>query len=187
VALIGWVTDADMSLVRRNDDEPCPPDCELCFRACPTGSLSAPYVMNMTTCVSSLNSYTDSTVIDDDRANRLTGAWLYGCDECQDACPYNLVAKAAPAQEEFPGLERLSSLMVPEVIAKMSYEELNEIIRPKFFYINSESLWRWRLNAINVLVNTGSVEAPRVLRSLLDDPYDIVRRRARSALEGLLT
>jgi epoxyqueuosine reductase len=186
VALIGWVTDRDMSLIHQTEDEPCPPDCDLCFKACPTGSLSAPFTMNMATCVSSLNSYTDSTVIDDDQANRLTGSWLYGCDLCQDSCPFNKEAASAEPAEEFPGLERLSSLMAPEVIAELRYEELNELIRPKFFYINGESLWRWRLNAINVMLNTRSEESVRVFKRLLDDPYDIVRRRARSALEGLL-
>jgi epoxyqueuosine reductase len=184
VALVGWVTDGDLRLTREPDDEPCPPDCEECLKACPTGSLSAPYTMNMATCVSNLNSYSDTVAIDDERANRLSGAWLYGCDACQNACPLNRDRTSRPA-EEFPGLERLLPMMPPEVIAELDYERINEIIRPKFFYIKSESLWRWRLNAINVMVNTRSPESTRVLKRLLGDPFEIVRRRARDALEAL--
>jgi epoxyqueuosine reductase len=186
VALIGWVTDGDMSLTHQSDEEPCPPDCQLCFRACPTGSLSGPFTMNMATCVSNLNSFTDSTDIGNEAANRLTGSWLYGCDVCQDACPFNEAASLAGPDMEFPGLKSISSLMAPEVIAELGYEELNDVIRPKFFYIGGESLWRWRLNAINVLINTGSDERVRVIKKLLDDPFDIVRRRARKALDDLL-
>ena len=120
-ALIGWVTDADMSLVWQSEEEPCPDDCDICFKACPTGSLSAPYTMNMATCVSSLNSYTDSTDIADERSNRLTGAWLYGCDCCQDSCPFNQAAIGSTPEMEFPGLEMLSPLMAPEAIAEMGY------------------------------------------------------------------
>ena len=96
VALAGWVTDKDMSLSQESDEKPCPPGCEECFKACPTGSLSAPFTMNMATCVSNLNSFTDSTTIDDEAANKLSGSWLYGCDVCQDSCPINQEAARSP-------------------------------------------------------------------------------------------
>ena len=184
-ALVGWATDGDMSLIHRPEEPPCPDDCGLCLEACPTGSLSAPYTMNMATCVSNINSYADTVSVDDEEQSRLMGSWLYGCDVCQDSCPFNQQVLAAEAEDEFPGLEMLSPRLAPEVVARLSYEDINEIIRPKFFYIKSESLWRWRINAINVLVNTGSGESRRILRDLLKDPFEIVRRRARSALESL--
>jgi epoxyqueuosine reductase len=184
VSLTGWVTDADMELIAELKDEPCPAGCTSCFDACPTGSLSEPFTMNMATCVSTRNSYTDSTVIDDERFNTLNGSWLYGCDQCQDSCPFN---QALETSEDlsFPGLDDLEPYLLPEVIASLKYEAINQILRPKFFYIKSESLWRWKLNAINVLVNTKSSESIKNLKKLLNDPFDIVRRRARNALDQL--
>ncbi|MDR2443886.1 MAG: hypothetical protein LBE31_10260 [Deltaproteobacteria bacterium] len=184
VSLTGWVTDTDMELRSTHKEEPCPEDCSLCIEACPTGSLSAPFTMNMATCISCANSYTDSTAIDDHKLNVLTGSWLYGCDNCQDACPFNQITGYS-TEIDFPGLMELDHYLYPEIIADLDYEDINDFIRPKFFYIKSESLWRWRLNAINVLINTGSSDCTRILKKLLKDPFEIVRRRAQNALELL--
>jgi len=60
-------------------------DCDACLRACPTGALSAPGVLDAHLCLSYLTTGSKEPL---DPATDLHG-WLFGCDACQEACPYN--------------------------------------------------------------------------------------------------
>jgi epoxyqueuosine reductase len=83
-------------------DEPIPDTCGSCTRCletCPTGALIAPRVLDASRCIS------HATV--ESRADRVPGVsdgalngWLYGCDDCQDACPWNGAARQE-ADERF--------------------------------------------------------------------------------------
>ncbi|MDS1030464.1 tRNA epoxyqueuosine(34) reductase QueG [Bacillota bacterium LX-D] len=71
------------------EDEPLPPGCGSCTKcldACPTGALTKPYQVNCQKCISYL---TQSKKIIPDQYRALMGNSLYGCDACQDVCPYN--------------------------------------------------------------------------------------------------
>jgi epoxyqueuosine reductase len=68
-------------------------DCTACLDACPTGALAAPGVLNAGRCIS----YTNEHGVGLGPDARLHG-WLYGCDACQEACPYN----ASPLQTREP-------------------------------------------------------------------------------------
>lgn len=71
-------------------------DCTLCVDACPVGALTEPRVLNASRCISFINEH--------QRRAPAPGAelagWLYGCDECQQVCPYN----AAPLTTREPRL-----------------------------------------------------------------------------------
>jgi epoxyqueuosine reductase len=61
--------------------------CTKCLDACPTGALEAPFQMDARKCISYLTiEYKGS--IDSLDPNSFKG-WMYGCDICQDVCPYN--------------------------------------------------------------------------------------------------
>ena len=62
--------------------------CTLCLDACPTGALVEPYVLNSKLCISHATIESRASEIDPGIANNLEG-WLYGCDICQDVCPWN--------------------------------------------------------------------------------------------------
>ena len=62
--------------------------CTLCLDACPTGALVEPYVLNSKLCISHANIESRAAEMDPEIANNLEG-WLYGCDICQDVCPWN--------------------------------------------------------------------------------------------------
>ena len=62
--------------------------CTLCIDACPTGAIVEPYVLDANRCISHATIESRAATIRSDVAERLEG-WLYGCDVCQDVCPWN--------------------------------------------------------------------------------------------------
>jgi epoxyqueuosine reductase len=87
--------------------------CTRCIDACPTGALDTPYQLDATKCISYLTIEHRGDIAPD-LANQ-TGDWLFGCDICQDVCPWN--RKAEPSndsdvQPRFPtGGIRLSDVL----------------------------------------------------------------------------
>jgi epoxyqueuosine reductase len=61
--------------------------CTRCIDACPTGAISAPYEMDATRCISYLTIEHRGEIADDLKPK--IGNWIYGCDICQDVCPWN--------------------------------------------------------------------------------------------------
>jgi epoxyqueuosine reductase len=74
--------------------------CTLCIDACPTGAIVEPYVVDSQRCISHATIESRAPEMQPDIAARLEG-WLYGCDICQDVCPWNAMT---PATDE-PGFE----------------------------------------------------------------------------------
>ncbi|HXT61767.1 MAG TPA: tRNA epoxyqueuosine(34) reductase QueG [Pyrinomonadaceae bacterium] len=62
--------------------------CTLCIDACPTSAIVAPYLLDANLCISHATIESRAAEIRDDVAANLEG-WLYGCDICQDVCPWN--------------------------------------------------------------------------------------------------
>ena len=80
------------TLVTRAELEPTPPldadcgSCRLCIDACPTGALDEPGTLDSTRC---LSYWTQSAEPMPDGYRAKLGAQVYGCDICQDVCPWN--------------------------------------------------------------------------------------------------
>jgi epoxyqueuosine reductase len=81
--------------------------CTKCLDACPTGALEAPFHIDARKCISYLTiEYKGSLAGNDPKT---FNGWMYGCDICQDVCPYNRFA--LPNKEpEFQPSERLIAM-----------------------------------------------------------------------------
>ena len=62
--------------------------CTLCIDACPTSAIVEPYVLDSNLCISHATIESRAPDLSEDLVSKLEG-WLYGCDICQDVCPWN--------------------------------------------------------------------------------------------------
>lgn len=74
-------------------------DCTLCIEACPTGAIVEPYVVDANRCLSYLTIEHRGEIAGE--VTKHFENWIYGCDICQDVCPWNQKFAAETAQERF--------------------------------------------------------------------------------------
>lgn len=150
VNLEAWLIDRELTASEIPTLRDCPENCNRCVKACPTASLSQPYTMNPMSCVSFLTTFGGRDLPHDPHREQI-GCWVYGCDACQDVCPMN--QKCWQGTEEFPALAELSRQISLEKILKLDYDFLEQVMQPKFWYIDKQDVWKWKVNAINAMTN----------------------------------
>ena len=94
--------------------------CTLCLEACPTQAIVAPGVLDATRCISYLTIELKGEIPEGRRTD--VGSHVYGCDVCQEVCPWNAAAprSADPAWQARPAWDRVDLL----TLARRSDEEL---------------------------------------------------------------
>ncbi|ALB45223.1 MULTISPECIES: epoxyqueuosine reductase [Clostridium] len=182
VYLDAWLIDKELEAVEIPNVRPCSDKCNLCIKACPSASLSKPYTMNPIACVSCITTFMGRDMTNEKYREEI-GNWVYGCDACQDACPMN--KNRWQETEEFPNLQELSEHISLEKIIKMDYKFLEEVMQPKFWYIDKSSVWKWKVNAINVMVNDYKEQYKEHILYACNDSNPKVREMAEWAIEKL--
>ncbi len=142
-----WMVDVELPEDAPTLESPCPPGCDACIRACPTGALSEPFVMRMDTCIAYLT-YGAPLPVAPELWDRM-GPWIYGCDACQEVCPLN--RGAWQPQERAEWLDPVASMLTPRALAEMDEKTYRDVVHPLFWYIPPEDAERWRANARRAL------------------------------------
>ncbi len=81
--------------------------CTACIDACPTNAIVEPYLLDSTKCISYLTIEHKGDIADELKPN-LEG-WIYGCDVCQDVCPWNNFQQTSDEEAFRPRQENLAS------------------------------------------------------------------------------
>jgi epoxyqueuosine reductase len=152
--------------------------CTACLDACPTGAFVAPHVLDARRCTSYLTIELRRDVPEEQRP--AVGDWLFGCDICQEICPWN--RKAPPGEAALAPRGDLAALDARELLG-LSESEFMERFQGTALYPRPGRAVVLR-NAALVLGNTGDASALPALRAALgDDP--LVREAAAWAIERI--
>lgn len=154
--------------------------CTACLDACPTQAFVRPGVLDARLCISYLTIELKGPIPVELRAS--VGDWLFGCDVCQEVCPWNRHAEATSTL--LPTRPELVALDPAELLA-LSEEQFRQRFRGTvMFRSKRRGLLR---NAAIVLGNRGDPAALPVLQRALDDPEPLVREAAAWAIERIRT
>jgi epoxyqueuosine reductase len=159
--------------------------CTRCLDACPTTALVEPRVLDATRCISYLTIELKGAIPEPLREP--IGDLLYGCDICQEVCPWNVrFAQALPDDSPFLPRDALAGRdarqLAREILA-MSDAELT--IAFSGSPMKRAKVRGLRRNAAVVLGNLGTMEDGDVLTRALEDPEPLVREHAAWALDRL--
>jgi epoxyqueuosine reductase len=150
--------------------------CDLCLKACPTKAFVGPYVLDARRCISYLTIELKGAIPRHLRA--LMGSHIFGCDICQDVCPYN--TKAVPTSER--AFAARDGLQAPELIRLLSLDEEEFRRRFRGSPIRRAKRRGFLRNVAVALGNSGALEAVAALAAALLDHEPLVRGHAAWAL-----
>lgn len=114
--------------------------CSACIEACPTGAIVAPYRLDARRCISYLSIEHDGPIPAELRP--LLGQRLYGCDDCQLACPWNKYAGRAT----LPDFDARDGFVHPPLAALWAWTEAEFLRRTEGSAIRRIGFARWRRN-----------------------------------------
>ncbi len=153
--------------------------CSRCIAACPTGAIVAPYIVDARLCISYLTIELRGRI---PRTLRpLIGNRIFGCDDCQDVCPWNRFAVETPEQSFKPRTGGLMPTLLS--LADITPEEFNR--RFKGSPIRRAGRDGFVRNVMVALGNSGSPEAVLALERATQDPSPLVRAHAAWALHQI--
>ena len=163
-------------------DLPAPDRCGSCTRcidACPTDALIAPYQLDANRCISYLTIEKRDAIAEDMRTGM--GHEVFGCDICQDVCPWNRKAPATGAAEFQPREGLVNPAL--EWLAGMTAEEFHEKFRGSAVRRAKRS--GLRRNAVIAIGNSGDGRFGPLLERLKTDEDPVVAESAEGAAKRL--
>jgi epoxyqueuosine reductase len=172
------------TLVTAAELEPTPPmragcgSCTRCIDACPTGALDEPGVLDATQCLSYWTQV-EGEIPEGYRSP--LGAQVYGCDICQDVCPWNRGVEGRRSAEPEDGTAHV------DLLAWLGDDRrLDEDLLARLYVPRNDPRWL-RRNALVALGNAGAdePETRAVLKAYADGDDELLAGHARWALEQL--
>ncbi len=150
--------------------------CTACLDACPTQAFPQPYVLDARRCISYLT--IELRELPPPELRERMGEWIFGCDVCQEVCPWN---RRAPQTAE-PAFQPRSDLDPLELTALFELDEA--AFRARF---RRTPLWRPKRRGLlrNAAIALGNRPTECALPALmrgLDDPEPLVRAACAWAL-----
>jgi epoxyqueuosine reductase len=167
-----------LTSLRLHPDLPAPDRCGTCTRcitACPTSAFVAPYQLDANKCISYLTIEKRGPVPQELRAG--IGRQVFGCDICQDVCPWNRKAPPTPAAEFQPRPELVNPAL--DWLAEMSEEEFRRVFRKSALRRTKRS--GLRRNAVIAVGNSRDSRFLPMLEKLATDEDEVVAESARWA------
>lgn len=138
--------------------------CDLCLKACPTGAFVGPYVLDARRCISYLTIELKGFI--PRHLRPLVGNHIFGCDICQEVCPYNV--RAQPTAEQ--GYAPREGLHAPDLIPLLLLDQDEFRRRFRGSPILRAKRKGFLRNVAVALGNAKSREAtPALIRSLNDE------------------
>ncbi len=168
--------------VELTPDIPAPNRCGTCTRcieACPTDALIAPYQLDSNKCISYLTIEKRGSIPEEMRKD--LGHQVFGCDICQDVCPWN---RKAPATDK-PEFQARDGLVNPALawLAEISQEEFREKFRGSPVKRTKRS--GLRRNALIAIGNSGDTTLLPTLERAVHDSDPVISEAARWAKKRL--
>jgi len=164
-------------------DLPAPDHCGSCTRcieACPTAAIFEPYKLDSNKCISYLTIEKRGSIPEDLRSGM--GRHIFGCDICQDVCPWNRKAPATRAAE----FQARDGLVNPALawLAEMSADKFRGAFQGS--PVRRAKCSGIRRNAAIAMGNSGNKDFLPVLERLAADQDESVSESARWARQRLL-
>jgi epoxyqueuosine reductase len=159
------------------DDRPRCGECRACLDACPTGAFVGPHRLDARRCISYLTIELTGVIPRDLRP--LIGVRIFGCDVCQEVCPFN----SAPGADAAPELRDRRGVVDLLALAEIGAAQFRRFVkRTALRRIHRAQLLR---NVCVALGNQGDPSAIPVLRRVLARENALVRAHAVWALARL--
>lgn len=150
--------------------------CRACLDACPTAAFTGPYELDANRCISYLTIEHAGPI--DDALKPSMQDWVFGCDVCQDVCPWNRRVQSA-APESLAADARLAACDVLELTGKAEGPFREQTRGTPLFRSKRARLVR---NALIAAANLRLPGAAEAADALSDDPDEGIRDAARYAL-----
>jgi epoxyqueuosine reductase len=150
--------------------------CRICIDACPTGALDEPGVLDATKC---LSYWTQAPASIPEPYRAALGAQVYGCDICQDVCPWNRAVARRRDMHADAHAGHVDLVRWLEDDGDALVDEYDRLYVPR-----NEARWLQR-NALVALGNTGTDEHRRLLEQHAAGDDELLAEHAGWALEQL--
>ena len=152
--------------------------CTLCIEACPTGALDDPGTLDATKC---LSYWTQAPAPIPEEYREPLGAQVYGCDICQDVCPWNRGIERRRAEEPLPaGAEPNVSL-----VEWLRSDPADLRARYERLYVPRNDGRYLHRNALVALGNAGGPEHRPLAEELAESDDELVREHAEWAIRRI--